>query len=333
MYPLVRRDDRRLASGYAGLVVTCDVDKTYLDTDFKSWRGLLSIPLEWAEDKLTIAGMAPVLRDLRAGPGAENAQTPFYFLTASPPFLYAALKRKLLIDAVQADGATFKDWRTILLSRRRPAWLKRQVAYKLAALLHQRRLLPPGSREILIGDDVEHDALIYSAYADAAAGRIAPAGLARLVVETGGDEAEAEEVREAAAALGPPAEAVQTAYILLVSGASPDRYRGFGDGLVACASPFQMAVHLFLSGLVKRRTARDAAFDLVARSAADRKRLHFELEDGAARSLWSGDSLRPLQEWLSQEGLTDAPTDYPPADPSRCAEARAARGGRWLAGK
>ena len=47
---LTRTNERRIAPDYAGDVLIWDIDKTYLDTHFSSFRGLLRIPLELAVD-------------------------------------------------------------------------------------------------------------------------------------------------------------------------------------------------------------------------------------------------------------------------------------------
>ncbi len=197
----MRTDERILPHGYDGRVITCDVDQTYLDTDFKSFKGLASIPLEWAEDKQTITGMAPVLRALRHGPHEKDGQVPFFFLTASPPFLVPVLRRKMLLDHVHSDGIICKDWKEILLFRRRPSWLKRQLAYKLCALLQAKKTIGMHASEILIGDDTETDAEAYSTYARILAGDLKPETLSLHLLQMNCTDEEIAEVGEAASEL------------------------------------------------------------------------------------------------------------------------------------
>ena len=73
---------------------------------------------------------------------------------------------------------------------RRSGWraLRRQVPYKLGALLLNRFELPAGARETLFGDDMESDATIYALYADVLAGVLRGEALVRTLV---GHKAEA----------------------------------------------------------------------------------------------------------------------------------------------
>lgn len=313
-FPLIRTDERRWPRGYRGLVVTCDVDKTYLDTDFESLAGLARVPLEWAEDKKTVPGMAPLLRELRHGPDEANRQTPFYFLTASPPQLTRQLFRKTLIDGVQADGVTCKDWPTILLKHRRPSWLGRQIAYKLCALLHQRAALPARAREILIGDNVESDAEAYALYADLAADRLDRHELSAILARHECDAKECGFVLDAFAALPVKGDVVENIYILMAKDQPIKEFANFAPELVVCRDPFQLAVHLCLTGRVRESAIAAVAADLVERLKASPEALAGDLEDGVFRSLWTAAKIRPLHDRLAESGLVaPPPRRYPTA--------------------
>jgi Phosphatidate phosphatase APP1, catalytic domain len=330
MYPLYRRDDRQLPHDFSGVIVTCDIDKTYLDTRFSSLRKIASIPLEWAEDKQAIAGMISVLKQLRYGTGEFNAQVPLYFITASPPILVNILFRKMLLDGVQADGITCKDWQAVLLKRRKPSWLKRQVAYKVCALLHQRLVFPTPAHEILIGDDTESDADAYCIYADIIGGHINRQELIGLLEAEGCDDEEIEEVVEAAGRLNMPKGSVRKIYIQLVEQTNPARYLKYSDGLVTCRSPFQFAVSLVLEGMVKPKAAADAARELLARSGMHPDVLARELADGVERGNFSPSKLRPLHRQLHELGLVTAPRKYPARNPELTHKSRTKSGGRLI---
>lgn len=150
-------NERHLAPDYAGAVLLWDIDKTYLDTNFSTKRGLLRIPFELAIDKRNVPGSVPLLRALRRGPGPQSNLTPLYFVSGSPPQLRPIVEKKMTLDGVQFDGITFKDqWGLVRAGRMRD--VKRQIGYKLAALLGYRREVPAGARWLLFGDDVEQDA-------------------------------------------------------------------------------------------------------------------------------------------------------------------------------
>lgn len=162
-------NDRTLPASYTGDVLIWDIDKTYLDTQFSSWRGLLRIPLELAVDKKSIPGARPLLRALRHGGNEESGVVPLYFISGSPTQLRGTIERKMTLDGVDWDGITFKDqWGLVRAGR--PKDIKAQVGYKLRALLSYRRYIPPGARYLMFGDDVESDAEVFLLYGEVCAG-------------------------------------------------------------------------------------------------------------------------------------------------------------------
>ncbi|GAB4289634.1 MAG: hypothetical protein Kow0090_02440 [Myxococcota bacterium] len=298
MYPLFHRSERTLPEDYTGIVVTCDVDKTYLDTDFESLKGLLAIPFEWAEDKLALAGMTAVLKGLRRGVGKYNAQTPFYFLTASPPFIVNTLYRKMLLDAVQCDGITCKNWKEIIAKRRKPAWLKRQLAFKLCALLFLRNRLPQAANEILIGDDTESDALAYTLYADILEGRIGEGEIADILAKEGSDSQEINEAIEGIAGIKRGVGRVLCSYIYLAKGTPPAEFKRFGKRLVTVKSAFQLAAHLYIGRFVDEKTVIETASELITRKKATKETLVEELKEGGERSIFDSVAIEKLMNKL-----------------------------------
>lgn len=156
-------NDRELPADYDGPVLVWDIDKTYLDTHFSSWRGLLRIPLEFGVDKVSVPGAAALLRGLRSGPGAHSRATPLYFVSGSPAQMRRVIEEKMRLDGVDFDGITFKD-QLGLVRALRPRDVTRQLGYKLAALLAYALQLPPGCRFVLFGDDVEQDAEVFTLF-------------------------------------------------------------------------------------------------------------------------------------------------------------------------
>ncbi|MBI5527323.1 MAG: hypothetical protein HY897_13390 [Deltaproteobacteria bacterium] len=261
-YPLAVFSDRVLPPGYAGPVYVWDVDKTYLSTRFSSLGGLVRIPIEFAVDKVSIPGMPEVLRGLRRGPGPGYACAPIFFVSASPPQLKKALENKMLIDGVEHDGLTFKDWAATIRAGR-PGRLKEQVGYKLCALLEGRARRPMAA-EYLFGDDVEHDALAFSLYARILSGEIragtAETGMARAGVAL--DDRRC--VRELLDAVPAPRGEVKKVFIHLEKGRPPSEFESFGPIVVPCRGGFQLSLVLFDLGLVDADTVRQA------RSAVER---------------------------------------------------------------
>jgi len=149
-----------------------DLDKTYLRTEFDTLRDLLRTAFERPDQKQTVPGASTLLREI-ARTGAS-----IHILSGSPEQLRAKLEQKLRLDGARWDTFTLKpNLRNVLRLRFRA--VRDQLGYKLPALLGARATLastrgPDGGlvREVLIGDDAESDALVYSIYADVVAGRI-----------------------------------------------------------------------------------------------------------------------------------------------------------------
>ena len=182
-YPLKIDDQRTLPDGYTGPVFIWDIDKTYLSTHFSSLQGIGRIPFEFAVDKQAIPGMPEVLRGIRRGPGSGYACAPLYFVTASPPQLRGVLEHKMILDGVEFDGITFKDWWKIM-KQGRPQRIRDQIGFKLCALLDG-RLRRPLSTEYLFGDDAETDADSFSLYADLVHEDISPGEALQRMAATG----------------------------------------------------------------------------------------------------------------------------------------------------
>jgi hypothetical protein len=267
-YPLSVHDERTLPEGYAGPTLVWDIDRTYLATRFSSLGHLLRIPLEFAVDKRAIAGMPEVLRALRRGPGPGFAATPIYFVSASPPELRPVIERKMLLDGVEFDGITFKDWRATLRALR-PGRLREQVGFKLCALLEGRRRRAAAA-EHLFGDDVEKDALAYSLYARLVSGELgggdADSALAAAGVSAD-DRACALRLRaELPEVLAP----VARAFIYLDRKTPPERFARFAPLVVPVRDALQLSLALRELGLVDEKALRETA--LALRSAPRRAR-------------------------------------------------------------
>ncbi|MBI4699684.1 MAG: hypothetical protein HY744_00720 [Deltaproteobacteria bacterium] len=289
-YPLSVLDERTLSPGYDGPVYVWDIDRTYLATRFSSLRHLARIPLEFAIDKRAIPGMPEVLRALRRGTGPGFGACPIYFVSASPPQLRPVVARKMLLDGVEYDGITFKDWRAVLRGLR-PGRLREQVGFKLCALLTGRASRPL-AREWLFGDDVEQDALAYSLYAQL------------LSAELGGPDAEAALAAAGVAAddracilalrsrLAPRTGAVQRAFIFLDRGTPPAHFDCFAPLVVPVRDALQLALALQQLGLVDERAAAQVTLALKADRRSAALRLDRSVEDAVARGLVSAELAR-----------------------------------------
>lgn len=300
-FPVHRHVERTLPRSWGGEVLVCDVDRTYLATRFSSLRGLFRIPFEFAVDKQDIAGMAALLRELRRGPGPASRCTPLYFISASPAQLMPVLQRKMLLDGVEWDGMTFKDWKGVLRSLR-PARFREQLGFKLTALLLGRTELPV-ARELLIGDDLESDPLAFALYADLLAGRLQPGEVVRILVRHGVARDDASAAVALAPAPGPPgAGGVSRAYIRMERSVSPDTFLDCWPGLVACRGAFQMALSLWAGGQIGSAGVIRVAWDLRTRGVSGDV-LGLELGEASRRCLLDAEHTAEIHGLLAGRGL------------------------------
>jgi hypothetical protein len=182
--PLSRRIDRALPLRDEGPVYTFDIDKTYLDTQWKRAFDIFKLPFELAIDKRPYPGIADLIRACQRGGAESGHDRPAFFLSASPSEMRFVLERRMVLDGLSLDGMTLKNWGYFLRSRK-PQRITHQVFYKLTALLTTRLELPQGCFEVLFGDDSESDAFIYSLYSAIIRRALAGQALERTLEQAG----------------------------------------------------------------------------------------------------------------------------------------------------
>jgi len=252
------------------LVYRWDLDKTYLLSELDSLRGLVKIPFERPEDKVAAPGVAALIRGLRESALSRGGDVRIYFLSASPPQIGRAIRRKLELDGIVHDGIVFKD-QLQRLFRGKFRHLREQVGYKLTELLKARQAEPVTAREYLFGDDWESDPLIYSLYADVVAGRLLPAALEELLRAGRVDPpliTEAGALAEACARAAdrPRTEPVARIFINLERPTPPAALRAFGARLVPTFNYLQTAACLFEEEALSAAAAVAVARSLVEES-------------------------------------------------------------------
>src|SRR5277367_693152 len=162
-----------------------DLDKTYLRTDFETVRDLVRTAVERPDQKRTVPGAAVLMRELGRAGGE------IHILSGSPEQLRRRIEQKLRLDGARWASLTLKpNLQNVLRLRFRA--LRGQLGYKLPALLRrrcelrvQRRDTGEMVREVLLGDDAEADAFVYSLYADVCAGDV-PADTLAEAMRRGG---------------------------------------------------------------------------------------------------------------------------------------------------
>ena len=277
-----------------------DLDKTYLRTEFDTFRDLVKTALERPDQKRTNPGASTLLREMvRSG-------VRVHILSGSPEQMRRRLEDKLRIDGVTWDSFTLKPNLQNLLRFRFRA-VKDQLGYKLPALLQSRAKLAPGgepasaSTETLFGDDAEADAYVYSLYADFVAGRVGEDLL--LAVLEGGRVYEdvVAEAMEVARSIE-HADVVERILIHLDQQTPPDDFLPYGPRAVPFYNYLQAAFVLYEDGRLPADGVLRVAVELVTEHRFDGDALARSYRDLARRGHLRGarvDALgAALEAWL-----------------------------------
>jgi hypothetical protein len=274
-----------------------DLDKTYLRTDFDTLRDLVRTAIERPDQKRTVPGAAPLLRELgRAG-------VECHILSGSPEQLRSRIEQKLRLDGARWASLTLKpNLQNILRLRFRA--LRGQLGYKLPALL--RRRCEQGSqldehgqliREVLLGDDAEADAFVYSLYADVCEGKVEPAALVEIMRAGGAyEDTILDAVRYAGYVEKGPV--VERILIHLERQSSPSDFRLYGSRVVPFYNYLQAAFVLHEDGRIPPRAVLRVAQDLVVAHNFDGAALGRSYLDLSRRGHVSG------------RGIPDIAADY-----------------------
>lgn len=235
-----------------------DLDKTYLRTDFDSFRGLLRAALENATDKRAVPGAPALLRALRAAGGIAHR---ICIISGSPEQMRRVLEAKLALDGVEYDEFVLKPNLKNLLRARFRA-LRAQIPYKLPALLASRaRVAAP--HETLFGDDAESDAIVYSLYADVVAGKVPADELARVLTLSHAYDDQRALTMELAAKMQ-PGDVVQRILIHLDRRSPTAEFERFGPRLVPVYNYFQAALVLYSDGQLGARDVLGVGREMLA---------------------------------------------------------------------
>lgn len=218
-----------------------DLDKTYLETDIDSVRGMLRSALEPAHHKRAVPGATALIRALRQE--REGAIPQIVILSGSPTQMRKTLEQKLRLDGVQYDVFILKD-NLANLKRGRWSAIRGQFGYKLPRLLEGRIGMEAKIRESLFGDDAEVDAMVYAVYADAIAGRISPVEVSKILER---ERAYPDHIVDVLAALRrvERADPVDRIFIHLAKGRPPEDFAALGTRVIPIRSWLQAALVLY----------------------------------------------------------------------------------------
>ncbi len=228
----------------ASYVFIWDLDKTYLDTHFESFSGLMRTIFEKAFQKRNVPGTAELVKAL----SKKTSPLPIYFISASPPQMQEKIKSKLDLDGIKPFGFLSKD----NLKNLRPAlWkhLTNHIGFKIQALMEIRLLLSKDCKMICWGDDSESDATIYSLFSDICSHRLTDREIRLLLIDFSIPLDQIDliiELRDQKENFDP----LERVYINLAVDTDPEYYRRYGRRLMAVDNTFEVALDLFQRGFV-----------------------------------------------------------------------------------
>ncbi|MBI4612949.1 MAG: hypothetical protein HY720_05005 [Planctomycetes bacterium] len=271
-----------LAEDDRGVVVTSDIDKTYLVAKFESAGGLASLLRQKASDRVALPGARELYRSIAA------TGRPIVFLSGSPRFFKRTLEAKFRADELAVSALHLKDLGGSI-RQGGIASVTEQVGFKLEGLLQQRRNLPPAAPEILLGDDSEADFVVYRIYRDAISGRISAGSLAARLQALGVSERDAGRAADLLRELGdPPLAGPVLLAAIRRTGTPSERYSldEYLDGdIVAVADSFQLALVLADRGHLDAAAAARVR-DAMVESGADRAALDATAREAAGNGLF-----------------------------------------------
>lgn len=279
-------------------VARWDLDKTYLRTEFDTPRDLIKTALERPDQKRSVPGAASVLREL----GRSGAF--IHILSGSPRQMRGPLQEKLRIDRVRWDQLTLKPNLSNALRLRFRA-IRDQLGYKLPVLLETqvspRREPQSGEpafvREILVGDDAEADAFVYSLYADICDGNV-DGTLLRRILAAGRVYSDVQE--RCVRALGElrRGAVVKRILIHLERQTPPSRFAHYGARVVPFYNYLQAAFVLAEDGLLEPDAVLRVASEFALRQRFDAHALARSYHDLMRRGHVSGALVAPLERSL-----------------------------------
>lgn len=266
-----------------------DLDKTYLQTDFDSFRQLVKTALQKAHEKKAVPGAAALIRELHS-----NGNTKLCIVSGSPTQMRTVLAEKLKLDGVEFDELVLKDNLRNLVRGRFKA-LRGQVGYKLPVLLESRSRALTDSEEVLFGDDAEADAFIYSLYADMVARRVSEPVVHRVLEAA---EVYPDDIERVIAQwkLIPIADPVRRIFINLDRLTPPAYFQRYGPRVVPIFNYFQAALVLMADRHLTAPQVLRVMLELVTTSGYNLLTLSNSFQDLLRRGLPIADVVQSLVE-------------------------------------
>jgi hypothetical protein len=255
-----------------------DLDKTYLQTEFDTFRQLMRTAFQKAHEKRALPGASALIRELRS-----HGDSRLCIVSGSPTQMRSVLEEKLKLDGVEWDELVLKDnIRNLLRGRIRA--LRGQVGYKLPVLLESRAHAPVEAEEVLFGDDAEADAFIYSLYADLVARRVGKDVVDKILHAA---QVYPDDLARTFAAWKkvPRADPVRRIFIHLDRLTPPAYFGRYGPRVVPVFNYFQAALVLLADGFLTAPQVVRVAFEMVQTAGYNLLSLSNSFQDLLGRGL------------------------------------------------
>ena len=282
-----------------------DLDKTYLQTEFETIRGLIRTAFQKPEDKTNVPGAIALLREL-SRPG-EDSRPVVTFVSGSPTQMRDVLLRKFELDGIRPDHLVLKPTLENILKGRFRA-VRGQVGYKLESLLRLRGETPIAP-ETMFGDDAEQDAFIYSVYADVVAGRVDVEQLRTILVEAEVYASPMQRIFELVRGLDHQ-DTVGRIFINLEGRTAPGRFLPFGARVVPIVNYFQAAIVLWADRVLPVEAVFRTAAGMIERDDYGLVELSNSFQDVLRRRVLGTDTVERLADESDGIDVAPLPRDF-----------------------
>lgn len=233
-----------------------DLDKTYLKTEFDTFKDIIKIAFEQAEEKQSVPGAPSLLKELQ-----KNENNQIYFISGSPKQMRKVLEKKLTIDGIRWEQLVLKpNLQNLLLGRFHA--MREQIGFKLPMLLEDRVKGRKELKEVLFGDDAESDAYIYSLYADTIAGEVKEETIQKVTELVHAPHANIKKISVLLDHIH-HTDSVEKIFIYLEKKSPPKRFEVYGSRLVSIYNYFQAALVLYTEGLMVLASIIRLILDLI----------------------------------------------------------------------
>lgn len=284
-------------------VYVWDLDKTYLDTKIDSFKGLLKTIFEKSQTKKNVPGTSALMKSVSRYRQKHFTEKvfPLFFVSASPPQMENKIIEKFQLDGIQPLMMFYKD-NLKNLAPKRFSFLKKQLGYKIQALLQLRLLLHPEVKMVCFGDDSESDAAAYTLFSDICARRHTDLQLQKLLDRLGVNRHQIEEIfrLQSLIEIHDPLDKI---YINLATDTDPQYYMKYGRRCLATYDSFQIALDLVQDQRLSLEELGSVMKELMNKYQYTKDQIVSSFTDLAKRRVLGLSSFEMVKNYLIEEKI------------------------------